>query len=180
MNHRNERPPFFEGRMGRGHGRSEGEHHGGRIFGHGDMRYVILSLLSQKPSYGYELIKVIEERLSGAYSPSPGLVYPTLTMLEEMGFVTSESMDGNKKFFSITPQGRTFLEINKPTIDRITAHMAHVADLHRRGEDPRLVRATQNLKLTLRLKSIASKLSDDQINLIAEALDEAARKVEKC
>ncbi len=180
MNHRGNHPYFAEGRMGGRRSRGPGEHHGGRIFGHGDMRYVILFLLAEKPFYGYELIKAIEERLNGAYSPSPGLVYPTLTMLEEMGFVASESMEGSKKSYSITSQGRTFLDINKPTVNKIIDRMAHASDLHRRGEDPRLVRAVQNLKLTLRLKSAASRLSNDQIKQIAQALDEAARKIEAC
>lgn len=180
MNHRGDHPSFAEGRMGGGRGRGPGEHHGGRIFGHGDMRYVILSLLAEKPFYGYELIKAIEERLNGAYSPSPGLVYPTLTMLEEMGFIESESAEGSKKSYSITSQGRTFLDINQPTVSKIMDRMAHAADLHRRGEDPRLVRAVQNLKLTLRLKSTSNRLSDDQIKQIAEALDVAAKKIEAC
>ncbi len=71
------------GREGRG---------GGRIFGHGGLRFVLLQLIADKPSHGYELIKSIEERLGGTYSPSPGIVYPTLTLLEEMGYVSVDAM----------------------------------------------------------------------------------------
>lgn len=175
------------------HHRHEHEHaeggegfHGGehrrehRIFGHGDIRYVILLLLSEKPSYGYELIKAIEDRLSGAYTPSPGLIYPTLTMLEETGYVTSEVSAGGKKLYSVTSQGKTFLDINKPVVDGITGRMNHAAALHRRTESPQIVRAIQNLKLTLKLKSTTKALTDKQVRAIADALDEAARKIEQC
>jgi len=157
-----------------------GHHRGGRIFDHGDVRYVILAFLSEKPSYGYELMKAIEERLNGAYAPSPGLVYPTLTVLEEMGYVAAESGDGAKKLYSVTPEGRAFLKINRTTVDHIFGRMAHAAALHKRTEAPQLVRAIENLKFTLKLKSGSKELTDKQIDTIASALDEAARKIEQC
>jgi len=174
-----------EGLMGHGGHREHGhEHFGGwrvrRIFEHGDMRYVILALLSEKPSYGYELIKAVEEHLNGAYSPSPGLVYPILTMLEEMGYATSESGDGGKRFYSLTTQGKNYLKVNQSIVDAIFGRMAHAAALHRRTEAPPIVRAIQNLRLTLKLKSSAKELTDKQIRAIADALDEAARKIEQC
>lgn len=103
-----------EGRMGgRGgrHGCQNGEgrghpEHGGRIFGHGEMRLVILQLLSESAAHGYELIKSIEERLNGAYAPSPGLIYPTLTQLEEAGYLSSASGEDSKRSYSITEEGR--------------------------------------------------------------------------
>ena len=67
---------------------------GGRVFGHGGLRLVLLQLIADKPRHGYELIKAIEERLNGSYSPSPGVVYPTLTLLEELGYVTVSTADG--------------------------------------------------------------------------------------
>ena len=151
-----------------------------RILDHGDIRHVILSILSEKPSYGYELIKAIEERSSGAYSPSPGLVYPTLTMLEELGYVSAEDSDGGKKLYSATAEGFTFLAINKPLLDNIFDRLAHAASLHRRVESPQLVRAVQNLKLSLKLKGEARALTDSQIRSIADILDEASRKIEEC
>jgi hypothetical protein len=78
-----------------------GDHHGGhrsggsgRIFRHGGLRFVLLQLVADKPCHGYELIKAIEERLGGSYSPSPGTVYPTLTLLEELGYVSVDAADG--------------------------------------------------------------------------------------
>jgi DNA-binding PadR family transcriptional regulator len=169
-----------EGKHGEEHERFGDQRRGHRIFGHGDIRYVILSILSEKPSYGYELIKAIEERLSGAYSPSPGLVYPTLTMLEELGYVSAKSSDDGKKLYSVTTQGQTFLAINKQLLDGIMGRMAHAASLHRRAESPQLVRAIQNLKFTLKLKTEAKALTDEQIRTIAEALDAASHKIEQC
>ncbi|HET8909968.1 MAG TPA: PadR family transcriptional regulator [Ktedonobacteraceae bacterium] len=76
-----------------------------RFFGRGDMKFALLSLLQERSMYGYEMIKALEERSGGFYSPSPGSIYPTLQMLEERGFVTSEGVEG-KKVYSITAEGR--------------------------------------------------------------------------
>src|SRR5580704_15477146 len=79
----------FHGRgRGMGHMRVRRE---GRVFDQGDLRFVILKLISEAPRHGYEIIKAIEDKVAGAYSPSPGVIYPTLTLLEELGYVTVES-----------------------------------------------------------------------------------------
>jgi DNA-binding PadR family transcriptional regulator len=158
------------------HGRGRGK----RLFGHGDIRFVLLSLLSEKPSYGYELIKAIEERLSGAYVPSPGLVYPTLTLLEEMGYISTETSGEGKKLHSVTPQGKAFLKVSKPVVEKIFDRMSVAAECHKRSENPQLVRAIENLKLALKLKSSAGELTQEQIRTIASTLDEAARTIEAC
>ena len=88
----------LRGRMGR-HGRS------GRMFQHGDFRLLVLALIAEAPRHGYELIREIEARLGGAYAPSPGVVYPTLTMLEELGHVTSAVTEGTKRQYTITDAG---------------------------------------------------------------------------
>ena len=72
---------------------------------HGDLRFVILDLIAEKPRHGYEIIKAIEDKVSGAYSPSPGVVYPTLTMLEELGYASVVEEDG-KQLHTLTPAGR--------------------------------------------------------------------------
>ena len=153
---------------------------GKRLFGHGDIRYVLLALLAEKPTYGYELIKAIEERVQGAYAPSPGIVYPTLAALEELGYATSETNSEGKNLYSVTPQGKAFLKLNKPILEKIFARMSHAAERHKRTENPQLVRAIENLKLALKLKSGSSELSDGQIRSIAGILDRAAEEIEKC
>ena len=88
----------------------------GRMLGQGDLKLLALALIADQPRHGYELIKVIEEMTSGAYSPSPGIIYPTLTFLEEAGFVTSEA-DGAKKRYAITDDGREHLKENRDIAD---------------------------------------------------------------
>src|ERR1700754_4139556 len=91
---------------------------GGRFFEHGDLRLVILALLAEQPRHGYEIIKAIEERLGGAYSPSPGVVYPTLTWLEELGYAALvEDASSSKKLYSATPEGLEYLEKNKGQVE---------------------------------------------------------------
>jgi DNA-binding PadR family transcriptional regulator len=79
-----------------------------RLFNKGDFKYLILDLLKEKPHYGYEIIRALEERFHGFYAPSPGVVYPTLQMLEEMGYITGVERDG-KRVYSITESGLSFL-----------------------------------------------------------------------
>ena len=99
----------------------EREHHA-RFFEKGDLKFVILDLLGDKPSHGYEIIRALEERFHGFYSPSPGSVYPTLQMLEDMGYVSSSEQDG-KKVYTITGAGRGFLRERGETIEKIKTHM---------------------------------------------------------
>ena len=114
--------PFAAGFAGRGGG------HGGRIFragkmlADGDLRLIVLALLDDGPRHGYDIIKALEERSHGIYSPSPGVVYPTLTFLEEAGYATATN-EGNKKIYAITPAGRTHLFENREIVDMVLAGM---------------------------------------------------------
>src|SRR4030088_2686735 len=92
-----------------------------RMFDQGDVRLVILKLISEKPSHGYEIIKAIEDRLGGAYSPSPGIVYPALTLLEEQGLIRVETTEGPRKLYAITAEGRTKLERNRAMATEVFA-----------------------------------------------------------
>jgi DNA-binding PadR family transcriptional regulator len=162
-------------------------HHGGRgrsglgrFFAHGDLRLVILHLIAEKPRHGYEIIKAIEERVAGAYSPSPGVIYPTLTLLEELGYVTvSAAGDGARKLHEITEQGRAFLEANRPALEALLARMAEASKAHAGGPPPQVVRAMENLKLALRLRLSRGPLSEEQANAVAAAIDTAATGVER-
>jgi DNA-binding PadR family transcriptional regulator len=107
-----------------GFGRGGG---GGRIFGPGDLRLMLLALIAEKPRHGYELIKEIEQKFGGAYSPSPGSIYPTLTLLEELEHVRASATDGARKLFEITDQGRAFLSENQATLDGVLARMSLAA-----------------------------------------------------
>src|SRR5437868_10259894 len=99
------------GPRGRGRGRRQ-------MFESGEMKFVILRLIKEKPRHGYEIIKALEEQMGGCYVPSAGTVYPTLQLLEDQGFVKVVETEG-KKVYHITPEGEAFLEQNRSTLDDI-------------------------------------------------------------
>ncbi len=172
--HRHDDPRFGYERHGRG-GRSGL----GRFFAHGDLRLVILRLIAEKPRHGYEIIKAIEEKVGGAYSPSPGVIYPTLTLLEELGHVTVSTGDGAKKLHTITTEGRAYLEAYRPAVDALLARMEEASRVHGGGPAPPIMRAMENLKLALRLRLSRGPLSEEQVNAVAAAIDIAATSVER-
>jgi DNA-binding PadR family transcriptional regulator len=99
----------------------------GRMMAQGDLRLVALWLIKEQPRHGYEIIKVLEEKTGGWYAPSPGVVYPTLTYLEEAGYVTAQA-DGAKKLYTITDEGRAYLDENPDVVDVILARLSALAD----------------------------------------------------
>jgi len=126
----------FMGRFRGGHGRFGGGYMGGdgfgpqgfrtgRKLGSAELQLLILALLGEKPCHGYEVIKALEERSGGYYAPSPGMVYPALTYLEEIGHATVQP-DGAKKLYSITDAGRAHLEQNRATADAILEQLARI------------------------------------------------------
>ena len=109
---------FMSGFFG-AEGRPRGRWRGGRMFEQGDLRYVVLRLLEEKPRHGYEIIKALEEKFGGAYAPSPGAVYPTLQLLEDLGYARMASDQEGKKVYEITDAGRAHLAENQATVDSI-------------------------------------------------------------
>jgi DNA-binding PadR family transcriptional regulator len=163
---------------GRGHRGGRG---GGRVFGHGGLRFVLLQLIADKPAHGYELIKAIEDRLGGSYAPSPGVVYPTLTLLEEMGYLSVETADGSgRKRYSITASGQEFLTANREMADAMMARMSGGVDGAgpRGGRPPQVTRAIENLKLAMRMR-LSGVLTEQQAHDFAAVLDSAAQQIEK-
>lgn len=115
-------PAFgFGPRWGRGFGGFGSQH--GRRFGRGDLKYVILDLLKDQPRHGYDVIRALEDRFHGFYSPSPGSVYPTLQLLEDQGYVTSSQQDG-KRMYAITDEGRRFLAERAEAVEDVRSRMA--------------------------------------------------------
>lgn len=112
------RPPFG----GRGRGGPWGPGRREPLFDRGDLKYVVLDLLGERPRHGYDIIRALEDRFHGLYSPSPGAVYPTLQLLEDQGYVTSSQQDG-KKVYTVTEAGRAFLTERRETLDAIRARM---------------------------------------------------------
>jgi DNA-binding PadR family transcriptional regulator len=99
----------------------------GRMMAQGDLRLVALWLIKEQPRHGYEIIKVLEEKTGGWYAPSPGVVYPTLTYLEEAGYVTAQA-DGAKKLYTITDEGRAYLDENPDVVDVVMARLSALAE----------------------------------------------------
>jgi DNA-binding PadR family transcriptional regulator len=95
----------------------------GRMLAQGDLRLIALALIAEQPRYGYEIIKLLEDKTAGWYSPSPGIVYPTLTYLEEAGYVTVQT-EGAKKLYAITDEGRAYLEENRAFVDAVLERLA--------------------------------------------------------
>jgi hypothetical protein len=157
---------FGEGRgehphMGRGehhHGRGGGGGgRRGRVFDGGELRLVLLALLAEQPRHGYDLIREIEERTGGAYAPSPGVVYPTLTMLDEMGHLAEKQAE----------------------VDALVARLSQLGETQGRSGAGPIKRAMVGVHMALREALAAGSGRDDMVHDIAEILDEAARKIER-
>ena len=163
----------------RGFGGPAFERGGGRVFEQGDLRWVVLGLIAERPRHGYELIKEIEDRLGGGYSPSPGVIYPTLTLLEELGYVAAASADGARKLFEITPEGRAQLAANQASVDGLFQKMSRIRERSAGGYSPPVQRGIENLFTALRLKLGQGPLSEAESRAVAEALDAAAVAIER-
>lgn len=183
----NDNPNFCEMRGVGRHGGHPGEHRGaedrggrrgGRLFDYGELRLLVLALIAQAPAHGYELIKTIEDRFGGTYTPSPGVIYPTLSWLEDMGYATVEA-EGGRKSYAITDEGKTFLEANRAAADALFERGGGGESGGRRGRSLQVMRAMHNLKTALRLRLVAAPADEAAIDAIAAAIDEAAQKIGK-
>ena len=147
-----------------------------RLFEKGDLKYVILDLLKDKPSHGYEIIRALEERFHGFYSPSAGSIYPTLQLLEDMGYVKSSESDG-KKTYTITDEGRKFLTERVDTMDKIKAHMRTFWKGSNREEFRDTMREVQAM-VRLMVKNF-NRMDPDKLTKIREIIKKASGDIEK-
>ena len=171
----------FEGFEEMGGGRGWGRRHRrrrGRIFEQGDLRFLILGLIAEKPRHGYDIIKAIEEETGGAYTPSPGVIYPSLTLLEEMGLIATADGDGNRKQFAITGEGDAYLAENRSAAEAVKARMREVASEQADRPAPEIQRAIENLRNVLYMRWERGPIDRDEAKRIAETLDRAARDIE--
>jgi len=159
--------------------RSQGrEGRSGRVLEHGDLRLVILALAAEKPRHGYDIIRDLEDRTGGAYRPSPGVVYPTFSLLEDEGFVRQVGDDTGRKAYEITPEGRAALEADRPAVDAIFERLDQAAARSSTAR-PKLQRAMQNLGVALGLRMQRGDVTEEMVDAIAAAIDEAASKIER-
>ena len=159
-----------------GHGRSGGRR---RMFDGSELRLVLLKLIEESPRHGYDLIKEIEERTGGAYAPSPGVVYPTLTMLEDMGLIEERKTEGSKKQFAITVAGSAHLTERTDEVEALFARLAQLASMREQTDGAPIRRAMGNLRAVLQNRLTAEGVDSDTLHDVAAILDEAAQKIER-
>jgi DNA-binding PadR family transcriptional regulator len=163
------------------HGRRHGRHgrRGSRLFDYGELRFLLLAMIAERPRHGYELIKAVEERFGGSYSPSPGVIYPTLSWLDDMGYARIEAEEAGRKRYCITTEGEAFLAANRAAVDELMARGGQAGAEGPTEVPAPLVRAMQNLKLAMRLRLRRGAIDQTAAETIAAALDAAAQIVER-
>ncbi|MBN8814594.1 MAG: PadR family transcriptional regulator [Sphingomonas sp.] len=165
------------GRGERSSGRGEGRAR--RMFDGGELRLVLLKLIADEPRHGYDLIREIENLTGGAYAPSPGVVYPTITMLDDMGFIEQQQSEGAKKAFAITDAGTAELEANKELVDTLFARLTALGEERQRTDSSSVRRAMGNLREVLVNRLRSGDVDDATLHEIVALIDEAAQKIER-
>lgn len=161
------------GRGGR-HGRGRR-----RVLDSSELRLVLLKLIADQPRHGYDLMKAVEELTAGAYTPSPGVVYPTLTMLQDMGFITEAAGDGNRKAFAVTPEGDANLRENEEEVTGLFERLSALGEPERNADRASIRRAVGNLMTALWQRVSEHGIDDETVHEIAAILDDAAQKIER-
>jgi len=164
----------------------EGEGWGGRrgrrsrrMFESGELRLVLLKLIAEEPRHGYDLIRAIEDLTGGEYAPSPGVVYPTLTLLQDMGLIEEAVGEGPRKRFQATDEGRAHLEEKAEEVEALFDRLRDLAPTASETAGPAIGRAIKNLMTALRHRVSRDGLDDELLHEIAAILDEAAQKIER-
>jgi DNA-binding PadR family transcriptional regulator len=150
-----------------------------RMFEGGELRLVLLKLIADEPRHGYQLIKAIEDLTEGEYAPSPGIVYPTLTMLEDMGFIREQKSRDSKKVFEATDEGRAHLDENEEEVDELIEKLEGRGRTRRHGQRPEIGRAIGNLMTALRNRVAADGWNEELLDEVVDVLDEAAQRIER-
>lgn len=152
---------------------------GRRMFESGELRLVLLKLVADEPRHGYDLIRAIEELTGGEYAPSPGVVYPTLTLLQDMELIEEAPGEGPRKSFQITEAGRAYLAEREEEVAGLFERLRSLAPHDEHSAAPAIGRAVKNLMTALRHRVGRDGLNDDLLHEIAAILDEAAQRIER-
>ncbi len=163
---------LFKGRHGFGRGERR------RMFDGGELKLVFLALIEVEPRHGYDLIREVATRSNGAYAPSPGIVYPTLALLEETGQIEAQAAEGAKKQFALSEAGKAFLDQNRTQADAALARLDEVGARAAPMEAGPVARAMGNLRTALHQR-LADAADKKTLFEVADILDEAARKIER-
>ena len=168
----------FDDKSWGGGGGRRGGGRGRRMFESGELRLVLLKLIADEPRHGYELIRAVEELTGGDYSPSPGVVYPTLTMLQDMGLIAEVPGDAQKKVFEATDDGRAKLDEKADEVESLFERLDD-AFPKREGKHPPIGRAVGNLMAALRNRIAHDGFDEALVHEITDILDEAAKRIER-
>lgn len=150
-----------------------------RVFDGGELRLVLLKLIADEPRHGYDLIKAIEELTGGSYAPSPGVVYPTLTLLADMGLIAEDAGESARRRYRVTDEGTAHLAERAAEVEALIARLAAMGEERSRPDAASLRRAMGNLRQVLMDKVRAGEAGPELIDEIVTAIDELARKIEK-
>ncbi len=171
---------FGNGPGDRGRGGGGGSRRGRRrMFGSGELRLVLLKLIADEPRHGYDLIRAIEELTGGDYAPSPGVVYPTLTMLADMGLIEEAAAEGSRKAFAATAEGKMHLEENADEVEALFERLEEAAPDKEGKRHPPIGRAIGNLMNALRHRVAHDGFDEALVHEITEILDDAAQRIER-
>ena len=160
-------------------GGGRGGPRGRRMFDGGELRLVLLKLIADEPRHGYDLIRQVEELTGGAYAPSPGIVYPTLTLLDDMGLIEAQQAEGAKKLFAVTDAGTAHLAENAEIVAALMARLAEVGAERARTDSASVRRAMGNLREVLIHKLRREEVAVETLHDIVALIDEAAQKIER-
>ena len=150
-----------------------------RVFEPGELRLVLLKLIADQPRHGYDLIRAIEEMTHGTYAPSPGVVYPTLTMLEDMGLIEEQQAEGSRKVYGATAEGRAHLDEKSDEVEALLARLEELGSDQRKAGGAPIKRAVGNLLSALWHRVTRDEVDEQTLHDIAAILDEAAQKIER-
>ncbi|WP_328804939.1 PadR family transcriptional regulator [Parasphingopyxis marina] len=149
------------------------------MFESGQLRLVLLKLLDDEPRHGYDLIRAIEELTGGGYTPSPGIVYPTLSLLQDSGDIEELEAEGARKAFAITDQGRAELEEKKGEVATLFERLSSFGERHRKSDGAPIRRAMGNLGAVLEHRLSREGVEDELVHQVTAIIDEAAQKIER-
>lgn len=165
--------PHGDGGRGRGPGRRR------RLFDQAELQMLLLSLVAEQPRHGYDLIKEIETLSGGEYAPSPGVVYPALTFMEEQGVIAAVEAEGSRKSYTATGEGLRQLTEQGEAVAALRARLEALAQAREKTDPAPVRRAMHSMKTALFDRLSAEGVTRETVLAVAEIIDEAARKIER-
>src|SRR5206468_10309767 len=148
-----------------------------RMFESGELRLVLLKLIADEPRHGYDLIRAIEALTGGQYAPSPGIIYPTLTLLQDMGLIEEAPVEGPRKPFQATDEGRAHLEERKEAVEALLERLKELDDSSHSRASP-VWRAMRNLGMAIRNRLGHGDVGDETLHELAAVIGEFAQRVD--